>query len=89
MKAIVSVIGKDNVGIIAKVSAYLSEIGGNIEDISQTLMQGYFVMIALVDFNKAEVHFAEIEKHFEEMGKELGLSIRLQREEIFNAMHRI
>ncbi len=89
MKAIVTVIGKDNTGIISKVSTYLSEVGGNIEDISQTLMQGYFVMIMLVDFNKAEVHFAQIEKHFEEMGKELNLSIRLQREEIFNAMHRI
>lgn len=89
MKAIVSVIGKDNFGIIAKVSSYITEIKGNIEDISQTLMQGYFVMIMLVDFADASVNFSEIQASLDKMGEENHLSIKLQREEIFNCMHKI
>ncbi len=89
MRAILSVIGKDNVGIIGKVGSYISDIGGNIEDISQTLMQGYFVMIMLVDFNNANVHFAEIQNQLDKMGEQMHLSIKLQREEIFNSMHRV
>ena len=89
MRAILSVIGKDNVGIIGKVGSYISEVGGNIEDISQTLMQGYFVMIMLVDFKNANVHFAEIQKDLDKMGEDMRLSIKLQREEIFNSMHRV
>ena len=89
MKAILSVIGKDNTGIIGKVGTFIDEIGGNIEDISQTLMQGYFVMIMLVDLKKASVNFAELQQKLDDMGNQLHLSIKIQREEIFNAMHRV
>jgi ACT domain-containing protein len=89
MKAILSVIGKDNNGIIGKVGTFIDEVGGNIEDISQTLMQGYFVMIMLVDLKKANVNFAELQQKLDTMGEELHLSMKIQREEIFNAMHRV
>jgi len=89
MKAILSVIGKDNNGIIGKVGTFIDEVGGNIEDISQTLMQGYFVMIMLVDLKKANVNFAELQQKLDAMGEELHLSMKIQREEIFNAMHRV
>jgi len=89
MKAILSVIGKDNNGIIGKVGTFIDEVGGNIEDISQTLMQGYFVMIMLVDLKKANVNFAELQTKLDAMGEELHLSMKIQREEIFNAMHRV
>ena len=89
MKAILSVIGKDNTGIIGKVGTFIDEIDGNIEDISQTLMQGYFVMIMLVDLKKASVNFAELQQKLDDMGNQLHLSIKIQREEIFNAMHRV
>ncbi len=89
MKAILSVIGKDNEGIIGKVGSFISEVGGNIEDISQTLMQGYFVMIMLVDLKKAKYNISEIQKDLDKMGEELHLSIKIQREEIFNCMHRV
>ena len=89
MKAILSVIGKDNNGIIGKVGTFIDEVGGNIEDISQTLMQGYFVMIMLVDLKKANVNFAELQQKLDDMGNQLHLSMKIQREEIFNAMHRV
>ncbi|MBO4962773.1 MAG: ACT domain-containing protein [Clostridia bacterium] len=89
MKAILSVIGKDNNGIIGKVGTFIDEVGGNIEDISQTLMQGYFVMIMLVDLKKANLNFAELQQKLDTMGEELHLSMKIQREEIFNAMHRV
>lgn len=89
MKAILSVIGKDNNGIIGKVGTFIDEVGGNIEDISQTLMQGYFVMIMLVDLKNANVNFAELQQKLDVMGEELHLSMKIQREEIFNAMHRV
>ncbi len=89
MKAILSVIGKDNEGIIGKVGSFISEVGGNIEDISQTLMQGYFVMIMLVDLKKANKNISEIQSDLDKMGQELHLSIKIQREEIFNCMHRV
>ena len=89
MKAILSVIGKDNNGIIGKVGTFIDEVGGNIEDISQTVMQGYFVMIMLVDLKKANVNFAELQQKLDDMGNQLHLSMKIQREEIFNAMHRV
>lgn len=89
MKAILSVIGKDNTGIIGKVGTFIDEVGGNIEDISQTVMQGYFVMIMLVDLKKANVNFAELQQKLDDMGNQLHLSMKIQREEIFNAMHRV
>ncbi len=88
MKAIVTVLGKDKVGIIAKVSGALAKLGVNVEDISQTIMQDYFVMIMMVEVPKDE-KIAEISPKLDELGKEIGVSIRIQHEDIFNAMHRI
>ncbi len=89
MRAIVTVIGKDQVGIIAAVCALLSEHNVNVLDISQTVLQDYFTMIMLVDTAGSKLPFTELVKLLEEMGKAQGLSIHAQREDIFNAMHRI
>ncbi|MCD7838008.1 MAG: ACT domain-containing protein [Clostridiales bacterium] len=89
MHAIVTVIGKDRVGIIADVCALLSQQRVNVLDISQTVMQEYFTMIMMVDVTDAELPFAELVKLLEEEGKSLNLTIRAQREDICNAMHRI
>lgn len=89
MRAIVTVIGKDQVGIIARVCSLLSEQGINVLDISQTILQEYFTMIMLVDAGASKVPFAELVKLLENEGKEKGLTIHVQREDIFNAMHRI
>ena len=89
MRAIVTVIGKDQVGIIAAVCALLSEQNVNVLDISQTVLQDYFTMIMLVDAGESKRPFAELAALLEEEGDRRGLSIRAQREDIFNAMHRI
>ncbi|HEY8390624.1 MAG TPA: ACT domain-containing protein [Clostridia bacterium] len=89
MRAIVTVIGKDKAGIIAKVSTYLTQIGANIEDISQTLLQDYFVMIMLVDITKCNKKISDIQKDFDIMGVEIGVNARIQHEDIFNSMHKI
>ncbi len=87
MKAVITVIGKDRVGIISKVSTYLAECNVNILDISQTIMQDMFCMIMLVKLEDNNV--GDVIKGFEAIEKELGLSIHLQREELFESMHRI
>ena len=89
MKAIVTVVGKDQVRIIAAVCVKLAEFNVNVLDISQTVMQGYFTMMMVVDVSEATLPLAEMVVLMEEMGKERNLSIRLQREDIFEAMHRI
>ena len=89
MKAIVTVVGKDQVGIIAAVCVKLAEYNVNVLDISQTVMEGYFTMMMVVDVSACNLPLAELVVLMEEMGKERGLSIRLQREDIFEAMHRI
>ena len=89
MKAIVTVVGKDRVGIIAEVCMQLASFNINVLDISQTVMQGYFTMMMAVDVSGSNIPLAELAKIMEEKGKEMGLSIRLQREDIFEAMHRI
>ena len=89
MNAIVTVIGKDRVGIIAAVCIKLAEMNINVLDISQTIMQGNFTMIMAVDVSKSTATFAEIRDALAELGREMELSIRIQREEIFNAMHSI
>ncbi|MGI6028928.1 MAG: ACT domain-containing protein [Candidatus Heteroscillospira sp.] len=89
MKAIVTVIGKDTVGIIADVCSLLAAQGVNVLDISQTVLQEYFTMIMLVDASKCAVPFAELSQMLKDNGNERGLVIRIQREDIFNAMHRI
>jgi ACT domain-containing protein len=89
MRAIVTVIGKDQVGIIARVCSLLSEQGVNVLDISQTILQEYFTMIMLVDTQNCKMPFAQLVKLLEEAGQEQNLVIHAQREDIFNAMHRI
>ena len=89
MKAIVTVVGKDRVGIIAQVCVQLASFNINVLDISQTVMQGYFTMMMAVDVSGSDLPLAEVAKRMEEKGKEMGLSIRLQREDIFEAMHRV
>ncbi len=89
MKAIATVIGKDRVGIIADVSALLAQRGVNVLDISQTVLQDYFTMIMLVDASGCTVPFASLASELAAEGESRGLQIRIQREDIFNAMHRI
>ncbi len=89
MKAIVTVVGKDQVGIIASVCIKLADYRVNVLDISQTVMQGYFTMMMVVEVSECTVPLAELCTDMEAMGKEKGLSIRVQREDIFEAMHRI
>ena len=89
MKAIVTVIGKDQVGIIAAVCALLSEKNVNVMDISQTIMQEYFTMIMAVDIDKLSVPFNEFVDKMTAQGKADGLEIRVMHEDIFNSMHRI
>ena len=89
MRAIVTVIGKDRVGIIASVCNLLAQYDVNVLDISQTVLQEYFTMIMLVDASACTVPFAELSKKLDADGQEQGLQIRAQREEVFNAMHRI
>lgn len=89
MRAIVTVIGRDQVGIIAAVCALLSEKNVNVLDISQTVLQEYFTMIMLVDVEKATIPFARLKEDLAAAGQERGLDIRIQREDIFEAMYRI
>ena len=89
MKAIVTVVGKDQVGIIAAVCVKLAEYNVNVLDISQTVMQGYFTMMMVVDVTDATVPLAQLCVEMEEEGKRRALSIRVQREDIFEAMHRV
>ena len=89
MRAIVTVVGKDKVGIIAGVCTALAEHNVNILDIRQTVMQGYFTMMMVVDVSGATCPVVELAQKLEEKGREMNLSIRLQREEIFEAMHRV
>lgn len=89
MKAVVTVVGKDRVGIIALVCTELARYNVNVLDISQTVMQGYFTMMMVVDVEKANVPLAQLAQNLEEKGKEVDLSIRLQRQDIFDAMHKI
>ncbi|MBO4988736.1 MAG: ACT domain-containing protein [Clostridia bacterium] len=89
MRAVVTVTGKDKKGIIAKVSAFLAEKNVNIEDISQTILGEYFAMIMLADVTSATEDIASLAKECEEMGKTIGMSVRVQHEDIFNAMHSI
>ena len=89
MKAIVTVVGKDQVGIIATVCIKLAEYNVNVLDISQTVMQGYFTMMMVVDVSQCTVPLAQLCADMEDMGKQKHLSIRVQREDIFEAMHRI
>lgn len=89
MRAIVTVVGKDQVGIIANVCSLLSAQQVNVLDISQTVLQEYFTMIMVVDTSACPLDFAALVTELERKGAEMGLTIHAQREDIFNAMHRI
>ena len=89
MTAILTVIGKDKVGIIAAVSAELAKLNINILDINQTVMKDYFTMIMLVDLEKANIGFDVIKESLNRLSETIGLEIRIQRDEIFKSMHRI
>jgi len=89
MRAIVTVFGKDRVGIIAGVCTLLAANGVNILDISQTVMQEYLTMVMLVDTSGCSSQFGELARTLEASGQERGLSVRIQREDIFEAMHRV
>ena len=89
MRAVVTVTGKDRTGIIAKVSAFLAEKGANIEDISQTVLGEYFAMIMIADVSGVKGEISTLAKECAELGKQIGMSIYLQHEDIFNAMHNV
>ena len=89
MKAIVSVFAHDAKGITAYITAALAEQNINILDISQTLMQGYFTMIMLVDLAECEMPFDMLSQHLRSVGEAHGLAVHVQRQDIFDAMHRI
>ena len=88
-KTIITVVGKDTVGIIAKVCTYLAENKANILDISQTIVQEYFNMMMIVDMSKVEKPFEEVVDELAQLGKGMGVQVKCQREEIFDMMHRI
>jgi ACT domain-containing protein len=89
MNAIITVVGSDKVGIIAKVSAFLAERGINIEDISQTVLSGNFVMMMMVSLGTGAKALEEIKKELNMLGDTLNVSISLMHEKVFSAMHRI
>ena len=88
-KSIITVVGKDTVGIIAKVCTYLAEQGINILDISQTIVQDYFNMMMIVDMSEAKKPFQEVIGDLNAIGEQIGVVIKCQLEDIFNQMHRI
>ena len=88
-KTIITVVGKDTVGIIAKVCTYLASNRINIEDISQTILQGYFNMMMIVDANESAKPFGDMVEELDQIGDEIGVKIRCQHEDIFTKMHRI
>ena len=88
-KTIITVVGKDTVGIIAKVCTYLSENGINVLDISQTIVSGYFNMMMIVDTNQMQKTFGDMADELTALGEEIGVVIKCQKEEIFDKMHRI
>lgn len=89
MKAIITVLGTDKVGIIAKVCSFLADREINILDISQTIIQGYLNMLMIVEMNEAADRFAEIADGLEKLSQDIGVVIKIQQEDIFNSMHRI
>ena len=88
-KAIITVVGKDTVGILAKVSAICAEANANIMDVTQTIMQDLFAMTMLIDISKCESEYSALADKLVKAGEEMGLQIHVMHEDIFNAMHRI
>ncbi len=88
-KSIITVVGKDTVGIIARVCTYLAQQGINILDISQTIVQDYFNMMMIVDMSGSDRPFQDVNRELAALGEEIGVVIKCQREDIFAQMHRI
>lgn len=89
MKAVITVVGKDKIGIIAGVTNVLSEYGVNILDISQTILQDYFTMVMVVDLKEMNISFENLKDDLDKKGQALSVSIKIQHEDIFNTMHKI
>jgi len=89
MKAVITVIGKDNVGILSKVSNICADYNANIVDVTQSVLQEMFAMIMMVDISNINADFVELGEKLDELGKSLGLSIHTMHQDIFNSMHRI
>lgn len=89
MKAIITVIGEDKVGIIASVCHYLVSANINVLDISQTIVSGYFNMMMIVDVTDATVSLERVAERLQEVGDQLGVNVRIQHEAIFSSMHRV
>ncbi len=88
-KVIITVVGKDTVGIIAKICTYLADNGVNVLDITQTIVQGFFNMMMIVDINTSSKSFDDLQKDLEGLGSEIGVQVKAQKEEIFEKMHRL
>ncbi|MDO5037625.1 MAG: ACT domain-containing protein [Tissierellia bacterium] len=89
MRAVVTVIGKDQIGIVHRVSGLMVDYKLNIVDISQTILGDYFTMIAIVDISQMEASLDQVSEAYDGLGKEMGLSIRIQHEDIFEKMHQV
>ena len=89
MRAVITVLGHDKIGIIYNVTRVLAENKVNVLDISQTILQDYFTMVMIVDIEKSELKFEALQERLDDLGKEMELSIRIQHQEIFDSMHRI
>lgn len=89
MKAVITVIGKDKIGIIAEITSVLAGEKVNILDISQTILQDYFTMIMIVELEKMDIHFTELREKLDSAGKKIGMEVKIQHEDTFNAMHKI
>ncbi|NLH46631.1 MAG: ACT domain-containing protein [Acholeplasmataceae bacterium] len=89
MRIVLTIVGKDRVGIIAKVSNLLAEHGVNILNINQNILEGFFNMVLIADMSSADVSLKDLQKMAVEIGKEIGVEIKVQHEDIFTAMHRI
>lgn len=89
MRAIITVIGKDKVGIVAGISAELAKLNINIIDINQTIMEEFFTMVLMVDLKKSNKSFEEIKKSLALLGNSLSVDVKIQNEEIFNSMHTV
>lgn len=88
-KSVITVVGKDTIGIIAKVCSFLAAENINILDISQTIVQGFFNMMMIVDTSSIRTDFSSLSEELDRLGKEIGVQIKCQKEEIFDMMHRI
>lgn len=88
-QAVITVVGSDKVGILAKVSTICAEAGVNVEEVTQSILRGTFAMIMIVDISKANKPFVQLAEYLKEAGEELGVDVNITRQELFDAMHRI